>query len=799
MKARTLICCIIALILSFTLAVRAADQVLITEFMAANDGILLDEDGDSEDWIELHNAGTNVVNLDGWCLTDKIAQPTQWRFPATNLPPNGYLVVFASSKNRRVPGAPLHTNFKLDNNGEYLALIQPDGVTVAAAFDPLFPFQISGLSYGFPVVPTVSTLLPTGAVARVLVPLDGSVESSWALPGFNDSSWAALPTGVGYETDGQVPFAPVAIANSTVEFSGTQGQNNWFYGYWDQKGDADGIYADDEFTAFPNTAGGWSANNFWTGSIWDWFAGDPPFTQLTSQGGRPSSENGNAALPDYWTVRRYVNEFDGPLTISGSLTHTSDWVYVTQTGVAGNAFLYLYLLGAGEGYIDDIKLVAGAVPESGANLISNGDFESGVLTPWNVTANMSGSSVSTTIRHGGARSMRMVAAAAGSTQSDSIWQALPVSAGAIYTLSYWYLPVTNGPDALIRSSGGWLATSPVAPGDGVIARILVDGVEVWQRPAYVSSENYSITVPAHLGSKVDFALDAGPANDDVADNTLFTANVVTADPTVLVVADSIADWSVNGIQGEKNWTYGYYFEGTTTNTPPYYTSNFVAFPRDNGPYGPNNFWKGDSWRWFNGDPPIDEIGREVMMPTGLNNFIRHWVIRRWVSTVSGKVTITWKILKASNSGAGVTGRVLHNGTQRDQAIMTGSPSLTLTRTVVITNMQVGDIIDIALDPTGLGGAYGDGGDQCFVSAIIQGMPSLTRHVASSLQGSMQNVNATAYLRLPFNVANPAAVQLLGLHGVADEFLVVTTHDGADGQTFPRRGLDHAQVARADER
>jgi len=768
MKARTLLACITALFLSFTLAARAADQLLITEFMAANDGIVLDEDGDSEDWIELHNAGTNVVNLDGWFLTDKNAQPTQWRFPATNLPPNGYLVVFASGKNRRVPGATLHTNFKLDNNGEYLALIQPDGVTVASAFAPAYPFQISGVSHGFPVVPTVTTLLPTGAVARVHVPLDGSLEPSWALPGFNDSSWSALPTGVGYETDGLVPFVPATMANSVTEFSGTQGQNNWFYGSWDQKADADGIYADSEFTPFPNAGGGWSAANFFNGSIWDWFAGDPPFTQLTGQGGRPSSENGNAALPDHWVVRRYVNEFDGPLTISGSLTHTSGWVYVTQTGVAGTGLLYLYLRGAGEGYIDDIKLVAGAVPESGANLISNGDFESGVLTPWNVTANMSGSSVSSTIRHGGARSMRMVATAAGTTQTDSIWQAPAVSAGSLYTLSYWYLPVVNGPDAVVRASGNWLYTTPDAPGDGVVARIFVDGVEQWQRPAFVSGENYSVTVPAHLGSKIDFALEAGPANNDLGDTTTFTASVVTADPTVQVVADSIADWSVNGMQGEKNWTYGYYFEGTTTNTPTYYTSNFVAFPRDHGPYGPNNFWKGDSWKWFNGNPPVDEIGRELMMPTGLNNLIRHWVIRRWTSTVSGRVTITWRIVKVSNSGAGVTARVLQNGVQRDQAIMNGQSGLPLVRTVVINNVQVGDIFDIALDPTGLGGAYGDGGDQSYVSAVFQGTPSLTNLVASSLQGPMRNVNATAYLRLPFNVANPALVQFLTLRMKYDD-------------------------------
>jgi hypothetical protein len=82
---------------------QAADRVLITEFMASNDGIVLDEDGDSEDWIEIHNAGTNIVNLDGWSLTDKPSQLALWKFPATNIAPNAYIVVFASSKTAGCP------------------------------------------------------------------------------------------------------------------------------------------------------------------------------------------------------------------------------------------------------------------------------------------------------------------------------------------------------------------------------------------------------------------------------------------------------------------------------------------------------------------------------------------------------------------------------------------------------------------------------------------------------------------------------------------------------------------------
>src|SRR5437016_14664173 len=102
----------LAAILAMIVPARGFEDVLISEFMAANDGPVVDEDGDTSDWIEIHNAGTNVVDLNGWFLTDKAANLTQWRFPAVILAPNAYLLVFASGKDRRTPAATLHTSFQ---------------------------------------------------------------------------------------------------------------------------------------------------------------------------------------------------------------------------------------------------------------------------------------------------------------------------------------------------------------------------------------------------------------------------------------------------------------------------------------------------------------------------------------------------------------------------------------------------------------------------------------------------------------------------------------------------------------
>ncbi len=109
---------------------------------------LRDEDGELSDWIELYNRSDAPVSLDGWALSDREGEPT-WVFPDITLAAGDYLVVFASGKDRRNPGADsnLHLDFKLDSGGEYLALLEPDG-TVANEFSPLYPPQSRFHSYG---------------------------------------------------------------------------------------------------------------------------------------------------------------------------------------------------------------------------------------------------------------------------------------------------------------------------------------------------------------------------------------------------------------------------------------------------------------------------------------------------------------------------------------------------------------------------------------------------------------------------------------------------------------------------
>ena len=119
---------------------------VISEFMAANETTLVDEDGDFSDWIEIFNSADQPVDLAGYYLTDNSEVLNRWVFPSVILDPGEWLVVFSSGKDRDV--GELHTDFKLSAGGEYLALVLPDGMTVVTDFGDRYPPQFEDGSYG---------------------------------------------------------------------------------------------------------------------------------------------------------------------------------------------------------------------------------------------------------------------------------------------------------------------------------------------------------------------------------------------------------------------------------------------------------------------------------------------------------------------------------------------------------------------------------------------------------------------------------------------------------------------------
>ncbi|HEY4417819.1 MAG TPA: lamin tail domain-containing protein, partial [Verrucomicrobiae bacterium] len=136
------------------------------------------------------------------------------------------------------------------------------------------------------------------------------------------------------------------------------------------------------------------------------------------------------------------------------------WTYVTATGTASSSTLYLYLQAAGDVYVDDLKLVAGNVPEAGVNVLPDGDFESGFPNVWTVSADLASSVLSSTTKHTGNASLHLIATSGGTTQSSAIWQTVSPALNGTYTLSFWCLAGANGGTLTARLSGSGITVSP---------------------------------------------------------------------------------------------------------------------------------------------------------------------------------------------------------------------------------------------------------------------------------------------------------------------------------------------------
>ena len=183
-------------------AFTARPQAVLSEFLADNATGLRDEDGDTSDWIEIGNPGPETLNLAGWRLTDRANSPGQWRFPeGVMLRGGGRLVVFASGKNRVIAGRPLHTNFNLNANGEYLALYPPTGNAPATAYAPSYPAQRPDVSFGTGLRETAALRVGDSQESRLSLPSPPTNDIDWTgiREPFDDSAWRPASGAIGYD------------------------------------------------------------------------------------------------------------------------------------------------------------------------------------------------------------------------------------------------------------------------------------------------------------------------------------------------------------------------------------------------------------------------------------------------------------------------------------------------------------------------------------------------------------------------------------------------------------------------
>jgi hypothetical protein len=123
-------------------------SVVINELMASNDNCIQDPQGQYDDWIEIHNYGTEDIDIAGMYLTDNLSIPDKWRIPdndpaLTIIPAGGYLLIWADND---IEDIGLHANFQLDIDGEEVGLVDSDGVTLIDSV--VFAGQSTDISYG---------------------------------------------------------------------------------------------------------------------------------------------------------------------------------------------------------------------------------------------------------------------------------------------------------------------------------------------------------------------------------------------------------------------------------------------------------------------------------------------------------------------------------------------------------------------------------------------------------------------------------------------------------------------------
>lgn len=103
------------------------NKLVINEYMSSTDTII-DEAGNTYEWIELYNGNNSDVNLKNYALSDD-EKKIKWVFPDTVIEAKSYLIVYLT----KTAQEGLYAPFKLKSSGgEVITLIKPSGKVIDA-------------------------------------------------------------------------------------------------------------------------------------------------------------------------------------------------------------------------------------------------------------------------------------------------------------------------------------------------------------------------------------------------------------------------------------------------------------------------------------------------------------------------------------------------------------------------------------------------------------------------------------------------------------------------------------------
>ena len=194
-----------------------------------------------------------------------------------------------------------------------------------------------------------------------------------------------------------------------------------------------------------------------------------------------------------------------------------------------------------------------------------------------------------------------------------------------------------------------------------------------------------------------------------------------------VIADSLADWSSDGIQGENSWINGWRNFTEDGESDYDYLDHFIDFINDGTgadanyidqrPFLENN-WVGNEYRLQSGDlgasgGPWTILQSETSHPNGTNSAgvaEEHWVIRRWIASIDEPMDLQLQTtLRATNTncGNGTTAHLYQNGSLLHSVTTNSAAPSTES---YFGQVLPGDTIDLALSPEGADGARGDSCD-----------------------------------------------------------------------------------------
>lgn len=101
--------------------------IRLNEYCPSNNSSVVDELGNTPDWIEIFNYGDDYINLKGFGLSDRLDSLMKWTFPEIIIAPGSYQVVFASGSDIKKNTSLPHTNFRLNDSKDKIYLSDPNG------------------------------------------------------------------------------------------------------------------------------------------------------------------------------------------------------------------------------------------------------------------------------------------------------------------------------------------------------------------------------------------------------------------------------------------------------------------------------------------------------------------------------------------------------------------------------------------------------------------------------------------------------------------------------------------------